>query len=219
MCFGGAIDPLEDYGVGTGRKGEEVGSRMHIRRNRHVWTLGWWAAASEQVAIRWETHRTARLIRRDIGLSDVHDIDDLIGLVSARRGKPIKVLRLPLPTKVSAFCISTPRVDFVVVDSTASGLTQLHATLHELGHFLLDGDQVDQAASHEPLPGDLLEQLVPALDPQAVTNYFKRSHYASKQERRVEAFATVMLERHLALRRDTDAGGLASTFTHRRTGV
>jgi hypothetical protein len=177
------------------------------------------ATAAEQIAIRWETHRTARLIRRDIGLSDVHDIEGLIGLVSARRRKPIKVLRLPLPTKVSAFCISTPNVDFIVVDSTASELTQLHATLHELGHFLLDGDHAEGGKPHEPLPGELLEQLVPSLDPQAVTNYFKRSHYASKQERRVEAFATVMLERYLALRRDTDANGLASTFTHRRAGV
>lgn len=193
-----------------------MGSRTNIRRNR---TIRWIVAVSEQIALRWETHRTARLIRRDIGFSDVHDIEGLIGLVSARRRKPIKVLRLPLPTKVSAFCIATPNVDFIAVDSTASELTQLHATLHELGHFLLDGDQAEGVEPHEPLPGELLEQLAPALDPQAVTNYFKRSHYASKEERRVEAFATVMLERHLALRGDTDADGLASTFTHRRTGV
>ncbi|MFK0143198.1 ImmA/IrrE family metallo-endopeptidase [Streptomyces murinus] len=180
----------------------------------------WAVATSEQLAIRWETHKTAQLIRRDIGLSDVRSMDGLIELVSSRRGKPIDVLRIPLPTKVSAFCISTPALDFIVVDSTASELTQLHATLHELGHFLLDADgQTEGLEEHEPLPTDLLEQLVPALNPQAVTNYFKRSHYDSKQERRVEAFATVMLERHLALRGDTDVDGLASTFTHRRTGV
>ncbi|WP_329020856.1 ImmA/IrrE family metallo-endopeptidase [Streptomyces sp. NBC_01601] len=180
----------------------------------------WAAGASEQIAIRWETHKTAQLIRRDIGLSDVRDIKGLIDLVSSRRGKPIDVLYLPLPTTVSAFCISIAEMLFVVVDSTASELTQLHAILHELGHFLLDEDgDVEGAELNEPLPVELLEQLLPALNPEAVTAFFQRSHYDSKGERRVEAFATVMLERHLALRRDPDAGGLASTFTHRRTGV
>ncbi|MEV7157128.1 hypothetical protein AB0N77_21265 [Streptomyces misionensis] len=184
--------------------------------------VGDWASATwEQLAIRWEAHKTAQLIRRDIGLSDVRGIDGLIELVSSRRGKPIDVLRIPLPTKVSAFCISTPALDFIVVDSTASELTRLHATLHELGHFLLDADgQTEGSEEREPLPADLLEQLVPALNPQVATNYFKRSHnYDSYQERRVEAFATVMLERHLDLRGDPDVDGLASTFTHRRTGV
>lgn len=178
------------------------------------------AAALNQLSIRWETHKTARLIRKDIGLSDVRDIDGLIGLVSDRRGKPIEVLHLPLPTQVSAFCISTPSTDYVATDSTASELTRLHAILHELGHFLLDADAHSQEGEErEPLPREILEHLVPALNPQAVTNFFQRSHYDSKQERRVEAFATVMVERHLALQRGTGADGLASTFTHRRTGV
>ncbi|MFF9436465.1 hypothetical protein ACF1BP_22325 [Streptomyces sp. NPDC014735] len=191
----------------------QSGSR---RRNGPTWV----SAVSEQLAIRWVTHKTAQLIRRDIGLSDVRSIEGLIEVISNRRGKPIDVLRLALPTKVSAFCISTPDVDFVVVDSTAPELTQLHAILHELGHVFLDVDgQTEGLDDHEPLPSELLAQLVPALDPTAVTKYFKRSHYDSKPERRVEAFATVMLERHLALRGNTDGDGLASTFTHRRTGV
>ncbi|WP_123441565.1 hypothetical protein [Streptomyces sp. PanSC9] len=175
------------------------------------------AAASEQLAIRWETYRTARLIRRDIGLSDVRDIDGLVTLVADRRGKPITVLQSPLPTKVSAFCVSTSTRDYIVVDANANELTRLHATLHELGHFLLDEDE--HADTRDPLPEELIRQLVPALNPDAVTGFFKRSHYASAEERRVEAFATIMLERHLALRLNSHGNGLTATFTHRRTGV
>ncbi|MDX3694833.1 ImmA/IrrE family metallo-endopeptidase [Streptomyces europaeiscabiei] len=160
------------------------------------------------------------MIRRDFGLSDVRDIDSLIELVSRRRGKTIKVLRVALPSRVSAFCVATPNLDFIVVDAHASELTQLHAIAHELGHFLLDDteEDTDDLDVDEPLPRELAQQLVPALNPDAVSRFFKRSHYNSKKERRVEAFATVMLERNIALR-PTNAGGLESTFTHRRTGV
>ena len=69
-----------------------------------------------------------------------------------------------------------------------------------------------------PLPKELALQLAPALDPDSVTAFFQRSHYDSQIERKVEAFATVMLERKIAIRQ-ADANGLTSTFTHRRAGV
>ncbi len=189
-------------------------------RRRRASTPRWTSSLREQIAIRVETHNAAKLIRKDIGLSDVRSIDDMVELVARRRGTPITVLYLALPSKVSAFCISTPEQDFVVVDTNASELTQLHAILHELGHFLLDDadGHTDTLDADEFLPRELAQQLVPNLNPDEVTRYFKRSHYASKTERRVEALATVLLERHLELRR-TDFEGLTAILTHRRTGV
>ncbi|WP_331732236.1 hypothetical protein OG613_47665 (plasmid) [Streptomyces sp. NBC_00015] len=153
-----------------------------------------------------------------MGLLGVCDIDDLIELVSIRRGRPITVRAEPLP--VSAACGSSRFSDSIVVDSKASELTQLLAKMHELGHLLYDAPgpgQHGSAEAHEPMDRDLAIQLFPGLKPEEVRAFFKRSHYDSKQERRVEIFATVMLERHLLLR--GSAGSVTSTFTHRRAGV
>lgn len=182
----------------------------------------WTARVWEQLAILRETHAAARMIRRDFGLTDVQDIDSLVELVAQRRGKPISVLYLALPSRVSAFCIATPERDFIVVDVNASELTQLNAIAHELGHFLFDDSEDAEALLEEghddPLPKDLALQLAPALNPDAVTAFFKRSHYDSRIERKVEAFATVMLDRKIAFRQP-EAHGFTTTFTHRRTGV
>lgn len=176
----------------------------------------------EQLAIFRETQAVARLIRKDFGLRSVQDIDSLVELVAQRCGKPISVLYLALPSRVSAFCIATPERLFIVVDVNASELTQLNAIAHELGHFLFDDShdaEVPVEAGHSsPLPRELAIQLAPTLNPDAVTAFFRRSHYASRIERKVEAFATVMLERKIAFRQP-DAHGFTTTFTHRRTGV
>ncbi|MGP4090810.1 ImmA/IrrE family metallo-endopeptidase [Streptomyces sp. KR55] len=165
----------------------------------------------------------ARIIRKDIGLSGVEDIQGLVKVVAARRGQSIRVMSQPLPSGVSAFCFSTPARDYIVVDETANELTRFHAILHELGHFLLDDEEQDcgtHADADDPVSRELVQQCAPALNPDGVVKIFRRSHYATDRERRVEAFATVMLERHLALRRGKGQDGLAATFAHRRgTGV
>ncbi|MGW1363042.1 ImmA/IrrE family metallo-endopeptidase [Streptomyces chartreusis] len=182
------------------------------------------ASLREQLVIRREMRRMARIIRRDVGLSGVRDIDSLVEVVSVRRGRPISVLFLPLPAGVSAFCFSTPTRDYIVVDAAANELTRIHAIAHELGHFLLDGDErATGTPGHDgddPISRELAVQIVPALYPDGVVKLFKRSNYGSAGERRVEVFATMMLQRHIALRRGKGKDGLAATFVHRRgTGV
>lgn len=177
-----------------------------------------WRDLVDGFAIYRDTRRTARAIRKDVGLLGVCDIDDLIKLVSVRRGRPITVRAEPLP--VSAACGSSLYNDSIVVDSGASALTQLHAKIHELGHLLFDAPSWGCERSHEahePMAPDLARQLFPGLKAEEVSAFFKRSRYDSHQERRVEIFATVMLERHLLLRESADT--VTSTFTHRRAGV
>jgi hypothetical protein len=127
-----------------------------------------------------------------------------------------------MPLSVSAFSLATPDRDYIAVDQDASELTKVNSIAHELGHLLFDTEEDVEApvgaGSGSPLPKALAVQLTPALNPHEVTAFFQRSHYDSPGERKVEAFATVALERKIALRKP-DAHGLASLFTHRRTGV
>ncbi|MFF4205684.1 ImmA/IrrE family metallo-endopeptidase [Streptomyces sp. NPDC001668] len=182
----------------------------------------WIGTAREQLAIRRETHMVARQIRRDFGLSSVQSIDDLVEVVALRRGKPISVLDIDMPLSVSAFSLATPERDYIAVDQDASELTKVSSVAHELGHFLFDKpEEVEvplQTGRGSPLSMDLAVQLTPALNPSEVTAFFQRSHYDSPVERKVEAFATVALERKIVLRRP-DAHGATSLFTHRGTGV
>lgn len=190
---------------------------------RHQLELpGWIGTAREQLAIRRETNAAARQIRRDFGLSGVQTIGGLVELVSVRRGKPISVIYIDMPTTVSAFSLATAERDYIAVDEDASELTQVGSIAHELGHFLFDATELVElpvGADHgSPLSKELAVQLTPALNPDAVTAFFQRSHYDSPVERKVEAFATVALERKITLGKP-DKHGLTSIFTHRRTGV
>ncbi|MFI5864719.1 hypothetical protein [Streptomyces sp. NPDC051546] len=177
-----------------------------------------WREVLDGLAIHREVRRTERAIRRDVGLSGVTSMEGLIKLVSARRGRPITVRTQPLP--VSAACGSSADGDSIIADSSANELSQMHAIAHELGHLLFDAPRsacrrADEA--HEPMTQDLARQLFPGLKADEVTSFFKRSRYDSQQERRVEIFATVMIDRHVLL-----YGGAAfdsSTLTHRRAGV
>ncbi|MEU9477522.1 ImmA/IrrE family metallo-endopeptidase [Streptomyces sp. NPDC048191] len=190
-------------------------------RRRPEWPR-WIGTVREELAIRRETHAAARQIRRDLGLSSVQSIDGLVELVAERRGNPITVLYIDMPPTVSAFSLATPDQDYIAVDEYASELTQVNSIAHELGHFLFDEAEDVRvpvgARDGSPLSRELAVRLTPALNPDTVTAFFQRSHYDSPVERKVEAFATVALDRKIALQ-ESDAHGLAFSFTHRRTGV
>ncbi|MFJ9815690.1 ImmA/IrrE family metallo-endopeptidase [Streptomyces sp. NPDC101151] len=194
---------------------------MRAGHRQREWSR-WIAMVREEFAIRRETHAAARQIRRDLGLSSVQSIDGLVELVAERRGNPITVLHIDMPSTVSAFSLATPDGDYIAVDEYASELTRVNSIAHELGHFLFDkAEDVRvpvEAGDKSPLSRELAVQLTPALNPDTVTAFFQRSHYDSPVERQVEAFATVALDRKIALQQ-SDAHGLAFSFTHRRTGV
>ncbi|MFH8257805.1 hypothetical protein [Streptomyces roseolus] len=206
---GGGTDagPSEHFDDAFARR--SAVSRQNTRR---------WRELLDGLTIYREIRRTARTIRRDVGLSGVYSLEGVIAFVSARRGRPILVRSEPLP--VTAACWSSVDHDLIVVDSNASELLRHLAILHELGHLLYDAPRTacqrsDEA--HEPMAPELARQLFPGLKSAEVTSFFRRSRYDSKQERRAETFATVMLDRHLLLKRSADFD--PSTLTHRRAGV
>ncbi|MFF3957418.1 hypothetical protein ACFYY1_30030 [Streptomyces sp. NPDC001890] len=145
-------------------------------------------------------------------------LQGLVDTVARKRGKPITLTRAPLPPEVSGFCARGQDRDFIVVDSHASELTQLHASLHELFHLWEEHPAED--STRQPMSEDVVRQLLPGLKPGPVLQVLTRSHYEEAHERRAEAFATVMLERHLQLRSDQhQTGFLTSVLSHRRSGV
>lgn len=178
-----------------------------------------WRSLREQCAILAATWSISRLIHRDLGLSGIRDMQGLVDAVAMKRGKPITVTAIPLPPEVSAFCARGTDRDHIVVDANAAELTRLHAQLHELFHLWEEHPSGD-GTYDQPMTEETVRRLLPGLKPEPVLQVLTRSHYDSAHERRAEAFATVMLQRHLRLRRDRNADGLiTSALTHRRTGV
>ncbi|MFG2830574.1 hypothetical protein ACGFWI_24415 [Streptomyces sp. NPDC048434] len=178
-----------------------------------------WTSLREQLAVLFATWSVTRLVHHDLGLSGVRDMQGLVDAVAVRRNKPITITEVPLPQQVSGFCARGKDRDFIVVDSTANELTRLHASLHELFH-LWEEHPTDGDSSDQPMTEETVRQLLPGLNAGPVLQILNRSHYDSAHERRAEAFATVMLQRHLELRRDQSINGfLSSALSHRRTGV
>ncbi|MFI1400786.1 hypothetical protein [Streptomyces sp. NPDC020681] len=150
----------------------------------------------------------------------MRDLQGLVDAIAARRNKSISVTEAPLPPELSAFCARGKDRDFIVVDSTANELTRLHACLHELFHLWEEHPSDDDGTAEHPMAEDWVRQLLPGLRPGPVLQILTRSHYEAAHERRAEAFATVMLQRHLQLRSDQNSNGfLTSALAHRRTGV
>ena len=130
-----------------------------------------WGAIREQMAIFTATWSTTRLIRRGIGLSGVRSLKDLVDIVAAKRGKPI-ILTEVLPPEVSGFCARGRDRDYIVVDANASELARLHVSLHELFH-LWDEHPADHSP-HEPIPPDVVRQMLPGLKPEPVLKVLAR---------------------------------------------
>ncbi|MEV6397348.1 hypothetical protein AB0M39_21675 [Streptomyces sp. NPDC051907] len=148
----------------------------------------------------------------------MRSMQGLVDIIATRRGRPITLTEAPLPPEVSGFCARGRERDFIVVDANASELTRLHASLHELCHLWEEHPSDDSA--QQPMTEDTVRQLLPGLKAGPVLQVLTRSHYDSAHERRAEAFATVMLQRHLQLRRDqNNTGFLTSALAHRRSGV
>ncbi len=178
-----------------------------------------WTSLREQLAVLFATWSVTRLVHRDLRLSGVRDMQGLVDAVAVRRNKPITITEVPLPQQVSGFCARGKDRDFIVVDSTANELTRLHASLHELFH-LWEEHPADDGSSDRLMTEETVRQLLPGLKTGPVLQVLNRSHYDSAHERRAEAFATVMLQRHLELRRDQHTNGfLSSALSHRRSGV
>jgi hypothetical protein len=100
--------------------------------------------------------------------------------------------------------ITTDTIDIVCYAANTSPLHRQHIILHEIGHLVLDhaGHRITLTEDHPPaLPDqtgtvprrcpDLLEQLLPHLDPSGIRRLLHRSTYHVEDEHDAELFATL----------------------------
>lgn len=111
----------------------------------------------------------------------------LIRVVGAKRGRPIELIALPLPSdSPSGAWISSPAVDYIVIDSTSTPTRRDAIICHELAHMLL-GHQ------GEPFSADQLTMLAPTIKPQVAARVLGRHGYATEAEHDAEVLATVLV--------------------------
>jgi hypothetical protein len=127
---------------------------------------------------------------RHMALPDPFDLAELCQAVSARRGRPLHVRRIPGPPARARPCgiwIATDDDDWIFVEEDTSPLHRQHIVLHELAHMICGHD----AAT---LPeNDLIGRLFPDLSPAMVRTVLSRASYQSEQEREAELLASLIL--------------------------
>lgn len=114
--------------------------------------------------------------------------DDLIALLSRRRGRPIDVLDSDQPVGLCGVWLSGDTRDLIYIDSEAQGVRRQHILLHELAHVALDHDQGDSV-----LDPAVVRRLFPHIDPSTVQAILGRDRYTSEEEQEAEVLAWLFL--------------------------
>ncbi len=117
------------------------------------------------------------------------NINDFAKALSVKRGIPLCLVPVPLPSSVPCgMWLSTDHADFVVYDAETSKHHQEHIIAHELGHMIC-GHQGSTTGGNETY-----SLLFPDLNPEIVSKILHRSRYFDIQEREAETMATVILD-------------------------
>lgn len=115
------------------------------------------------------------------------DVDTFIGAIAAFRGKPIRVLDMPIPpTSPSGGWFACENDDYLVVDVASTQSRRAAIICHELAHILL-GHQGDVLGS------DQLSILAPSMDPVVAARFLGRHGYATQIEQEAELLGTQLV--------------------------
>jgi Zn-dependent peptidase ImmA (M78 family) len=135
-----------------------------------------------------ELRRRCRRLLNELGIRPPLDVLELCRSVGHQRGRPIRLIphRIPVPGPFGAW-IATGQADYIVYQQDTSKAHQRHIILHELGHLL-----AGHGATAEN--DDLVAQLAPGLEPEAVRRALLRTSYDTDHEREAETVATIILE-------------------------
>jgi hypothetical protein len=118
------------------------------------------------------------------------DIYELAARLAASRRRPIELKEVrTAPNGASGLWVATRDVDYICYERDTSRLHQEHIILHELGHLLCGHTSVEAS------PGQVLQFLMPTLDPAMVRAVLGRTGYSEPEERQAETFAMLVLER------------------------
>jgi len=131
------------------------------------------------------TRRRARAKLRALGITlpSPFAIEDFCSLLSAARGRSIRIIPVDLPPR-AASCgawLAAASVDYVCVDRNAPALLREHIILHELSHIICD---------HRGTPAAERLTQYGLLDPSTVKRMLERTLYDSAEEREAELLAS-----------------------------
>jgi len=157
-----------------------------------------------------------------VGLQEVIDAAALI------RGRPITLLEMLLPPRLSGFCVQGAQ-DTIVVTTRDTRRQRTHDKLHELSHLLESPHPpVGGLTGHALLNGhELLEGAVhkfPSLPPGVAEDFLNspvqlRSSYLAEEEVAAEAFAMAVVPLLKKNPGHTETDAITSTFYSRRSGI
>ena len=138
-----------------------------------------------------DLHRQVQAAITTHDLQGAGSVADVLAAVVRHRGRPGELQARPAASEVGevfGLCLPYPDRDVILFRTGAGADHELHSTLHECGHLLLD----HVAPAREPAPTTRLEALLPDLDPDLIAGVLARSAYADEQERQAETFAMLV---------------------------
>ena len=132
-------------------------------------------------------HR-CRACLRTLVLPEPFSVQHLCAHVERQRGRPLKLHALESPDGPFGLLISSSRADYIFFVHNTTPVHQRHIVLHELCHLLL-GHQSPVVDENE-----LLQILLPDLQPALVHAMLARRSYTATEEQEAELLASLILE-------------------------
>lgn len=125
-----------------------------------------------------------------LDLPDPFDVAEFIGMLAARRGRPIELVPVTArPNLPCGLLLTTAGADYILYSADTTPLHQQHILLHEAAHLLCGhqdgGAGLDSAA----------RALAPGLSPALVRRVLGRTVYTEPQEREAEILASLIVSR------------------------
>ena len=135
-----------------------------------------------------QLRRQCRALLRDLNIRPPLDVTELCHKIGEHRSRSIRLLAHPIPMPGPfGVWITTVEADYILYQQETSKAHQDHIIVHELGHML--------AGHHgEGRDDQMLSQVYPDLDPDAVRRALRRTAYDTDHEREAELVATIILE-------------------------
>ena len=146
--------------------------------------------------------RSTRSLLRTLDIRPPLSVPEFCRRLAEHRGRPIQLqeFSFDVPGPFGMW-LATGRTDYVFYQRETTPSHQDHIILHEIGHIL---------AGHDGnVAGDLAEDLLPHLPPDAVRRGLRRDSYDTAHEREAELVATIVMEwasvlDHISLARASD---------------
>ncbi|WP_432093345.1 toxin [Streptomyces sp. bgisy100] len=151
---------------------------------------------------------------KSLDIPERTDVNALCDRLEERRGRPISLVEVPMPTGPGKPCglwVAADDADYICYQQYTTQAHQQHIISHELGHMVCDHEAAPV------MPNEVAQLLMPTLSPDLVRSVLGRTQYSSEEERAAELVASLLpLQATAAERRAAPAvsQGVASLIKH-----